>query len=493
MSLIGVLFILMFVVSLGAFIFLTVKTCKSLGAVATTMLYFSFFSTWAFLLLGAGVHDQRVFWTMRHHKAKAEYEKLEAEKLKLRFGDLTSTAVEDEDNAITPLFGKLNRLTMDRGRAWRGIQFSSFAPSPELLTLKFDPKQIANGDPGELKAKENVEGLVVYVFAERMDPTGKYSLPYAYLGEFAVSEVSGQDLKLKPTLPLLASQHAMLANSEAEMMTIFELMPLDSHEAFATDESKSTDSELFGHMDPVQIAALLNINVDLATQDTRGNIDDPLVRDALRLRSYLIDGQEAPADAPPESLWTELEFTSDYAIDVDSKEQRNATDGGYFDPSGKTVDARLKREAAEVRFNAGQKGVFGRESAEEIIKLGVARATKRIYVRPLNNYEFAFREARQSLLQVEQQRSLLARERKVLEQTTLEGQEVIRLRSDERQKLDRDLAQVTKEQEVAGNEVSRLESQLVSLKAGISESYQKLKALHAQIKAQSGVMVGVGK
>lgn len=489
MTIFGVLIILLFLISLIAFIYGMVKACKTFGALQTTMLYFFFFSTWAFLVFAAGVHDKRISWTIRHHKAKAENLRLQAESSKLKYGDLTSTALEDEDNALIPLVGKVNRLTMDRGRVWRGLEKSNFTTNPELLTIRFDSKQIANGDPGELKAKENVEKLVVYVFAERLDPTGRVSLPYAYLGEFVVEEVQGQDMRLKPTLPLLANQSALLSG-EASMLTIFELMPLDSHDAFATDESKSTESEIFGHMDPQTLSTLLNIPLELAQQNVKGNLDDPNVRMSMLLRSYLLDGQEAPEDAPPESVWTQLEFTGEHTIDVDSKEQRNATDGGYYDPSGKTVDARLKRDSAEVKFQAGKTGVFGREAAEEIIKLGVAKAVKRVFVRPLNNYEFGFRDTRQEILQVDQQKGLIERENKVIGRTNAAGQEQIRIRSDERQKLDKDLAQVQKEQAVASSEVQRLEADLARLKREITAGYQQLKTLHASLKSDPGMMVG---
>ena len=491
MTLLSVLIILLFLISLSAFIYLSVKTAKVFGALQITCLYFFFFSTWAFFLCTAVVHYDRVNWTKAYYKSKAEFEKLAAEETRLKFGDLTSTSVEDDDNALIPLEGKASRLAMDRGRAWRSIQMVSYSQAPELLVLKFDPKQIASGEASELAAKQNVEKLVVYVFAERQDPTGKLSLPFAYLGEFLVEEVQGQDMRLKPTIPLMPSQQELLNSGEAAMLTIFEMMPLDSHEAFATDGSKSTPDEIFGHMERDQLAQLFNIPAELLDQDlSRNDPNDPNVRMANLLRSYLNDGQEAAENASPEGLWTRLEFTGEHTIDVDSKEQRIATDGGYFDLSGKTVDARLKRASGEVKFKSGDSVVFGREAADEILKLGVAKPVKRIYVRPLNNYEFGFRDTRSEILQVGQQLGLLARENKVISETNLKGQEQIRFRADERQKLDKDLSLMQKERDVVVSEAKRLSSELDDLKSRLTTQYRKLQTLHSQIKTQAGMMVG---
>jgi hypothetical protein len=207
------------------------------------------------------------------------------------------------------------------------------------------------------------------------------------------------------------------------------------------------------------------------------------------LRSYLLDGQQAPDGTPPEATWVLLQFTKEHTIDVDSKEQRSSTDGGYYDLSGRSVDARLKRggEDAEVKFKPGDKRVFGFDAAQDLIRLGVAEAVKSIYVRPLNNYEYAFRDSRQRTIEAIQQLAVLTREKGLLDDTNQKGQAQLTGKQVERRKLDLDLAQVQKEQKVILAESQRLQAELDSLTTSIASSYQKLKDLHStMVSVQSG-------
>jgi chromosome segregation ATPase len=122
--------------------------------------------------------------------------------------------------------------------------------------------------------------------------------------------------------------------------------------------------------------------------------------------------------------------------------------------------------------------------------LGVAEAIKSIYVRPLNNYEYAFRDSRQRTIESIQQLSVLTREKGLLDDTNQKGQAQLTSKQVERRKLDLDLVQVQKEQAVILAESKRLQAELDALTTSIASSYQKLKDLHStMVSVQSGGVI----
>jgi hypothetical protein len=329
------------------------------------------------------------------------------------------------------------------------------------------------------------EQFVVFAFAEESDQEGKL-LPVFYLGEYQVVESKGANAKLRPSAPLTRIQQQAIAGGRAARWTIYELMPLDSHEAFAATGSRSSPEELFGHMDPEATAKLLGIDPSLA--DPNVVITPANAAQVARLQVYLRDGKQATDDAAPESVWLKIEFVQEHTIDVDSQEERIAEEGGYFDMSGRTVDSRLKRgkEASSVKFSAGDQRVFLREEGEALIKQGVAKLIERYYVRPLNDYHHAFRNSRQSILATLSEAEYLKRELALTERTRKVAQEQIAARQVEQEKLKKDVAQYLKEQEVIQAESVRLGRAVAELESRIRNVYSELAASYRELSASQG-------
>ncbi len=355
MGILGIIFLIIVLITFGMFVYFIVKTAHGWGALHTTMLFFIFFSTLVFLFSSAGVAKRRVAWVKSHDKLKKVLADLTNEEIKIKYGDLSSTAQDNE--ALIPALAQLTRVTSDRGRVWKGAVLQNFDAKTDEYLLRLslnkggqplDPAAAAPAPAaGAVPTKVLDEQLVVYAFGEGRDASGRM-VPNAYLGEFIVDQSVGLDAKLKPTVELLPIQKDYIVKGNAPQWTIFELMPLDSHEVFAAEGSQSTETEYFGRMDEQQITQLLGA----------GQENNPAVQ-AL-IQSYLQDGAEAKPNIPDENLWILVEFTKDYVIEVDSKEKRNATEGGFFDTIGRTVDERLKRggELAEVKYAPGDKRLF---------------------------------------------------------------------------------------------------------------------------------------
>ncbi|MEM8736476.1 MAG: hypothetical protein AAGG44_19760, partial [Planctomycetota bacterium] len=259
MTLGGILFLLLLLVSVIVFIFVTVKTAKTWGALHTTLLWTLFTECWIFVVFAAGVQATRVKYTK-----DAFVQENKAAEAADRTRDLTwgqfQPNVENLD-AVVPAQGELRRLTSDRGRVWRQVTFlrgnngdfqlelSSAAPAADDLGA--DPAP-ANDSPTSESLPVN---QVVYGFSEELNQDGK-PIPNFYLGEFTVAQSQDGAVTLKPTLPLTPPQVQQIRSGGASSWTLYEMLPLDSHQAFAAPGSERTEDAVFGRMDEETLSNL---------------------------------------------------------------------------------------------------------------------------------------------------------------------------------------------------------------------------------------------
>jgi hypothetical protein len=323
----------------------------------------------------------------------------------------------------------------------------------------------------------------VHIFGETSDPRGL--LPTTYLGEFVVSEANGGLIKIKPTGTLTPEQIAAIGSGQFPSWSVYELMPLDSHDAFSVEGSKSDENSIFGRRDLNELAELLKIDPTLATAEPTGLS----VKDAIKarvLQSYLNDGARPPEGTPPEQVYVRVEFLKDHTIEVDAQEQRNATEGGFFDLSGRSVDARLKRgeEGAKVSFKQGDRIVFDSATANDLGKQDIVKPVAPVFVRQLNDYEYAFREVRRQITAALQDAVLIRRELDEMQKSQGIADNQVRIGQDERSKLDKDFAQYKKELDVISAEAKRLGDDVQSTRAEISATFKQIQAMRDQIVAR---------
>ncbi|MFM7975235.1 MAG: hypothetical protein ACKO8U_09205, partial [Pirellula sp.] len=324
---------------------------------------------------------------------------------------------------------------------------------------------------------------IVHVFGESAEPRGL--LPTIYLGEFVVTDANGGNIKIKPTGTLTPEQIAAIGSGQFQTWSIYELMPLDSHDAFAAEGSKSDENSIFGRMDLTELSTLLKIDPALATAEPTGLKIQEAIK-ARALQSYLNDGSRPPEGTPPEQVYVRVEFLKDYTIEVDAQEQRNATEGGFYDLSGRSVDARLKRgeEGAKVSFKQGDKIVFDSTTANDLGKQDVIKVVAPVFVRPLNDYEYAFREVRRQITAALQDAVLIQRELAEMQKSQGIADNQVRLGQEERSKLDKDFAQYKKELDVISSEASRLQEESQTTRSEISATFKQIQALRDQIVAR---------
>ena len=307
-------------------------------------------------------------------------------------------------------------------------------------------------------------------------------MPSAYLGEFVVTESNAGAIKVKPTGTLTPEQIAAIGSGTYPSWAIYELMPLDSHNAFAAEGSTTEENAIFGRMDLNEIATLLAIDPSLASAEPTGLSAQQAIK-ARVLQSYLNDGARPPEGTPPDQVYVRVEFLKDHSIEVDAQEQRNATEGGFYDLSGRSVDARLKRgeENAKVSFKQGDQLVFDSATANELGKQDIVRAVAPVFVRQLNDYEYAFREVRRQITAALQDAVLIQRELAEMQKSQTVADNQVRLGQDERAKLDKDVAQYRKELDVITAEARQLQESLQTEKAEISSTFKQIQSLRDQI------------
>jgi chromosome segregation ATPase len=150
------------------------------------------------------------------------------------------------------------------------------------------------------------------------------------------------------------------------------------------------------------------------------------------------------------------------------------------------VDSRLKRgeEGARVSFKTGDTIVLDTASAEDLIKQGIAKSLAPVFVRPLNDYEYAFREVRRQITAALQDARLIERELAEMQKSQGIADTQVRMRQQERSKLDKDFGQYSRENEVITTEATRLSEALNATRTELSNMFQQIQSMRDQIVAE---------
>ncbi len=497
MELSSILFLVLVFVAFILMIFFVVKGFSSLGVVHSILMVLLFLFSLTFMFLSAIVHQRRVDEVHRFDRLEKQNKLLLAQQTQIKFGDLT--APKADNSTLLPLLSELGRLNLARGRAWRGASAQSYANGLATISLApaAPPVNIPAGAPtvpglAAVAPDSLSPELVVYAFGEGPSIDGRI-VPQFYLGEFFVAESQGGTAKLRPTISLTPSQEQALQNNQFPRWSIYELMPLDSHVAFAEPDSKPSESEIYGRMAPETISRLLNMPLSVL-EKSPAEMTAEEAYNASVLQSYLLDGQRAPEGTLPEAIWLRIKFVQEHTVAVDSEEVRNALEGGYFDISGRTVDARLKRgkDQSSIQFKAGSQIVYAREPAEDLIKAGVAQLIEPIYVRPLNDYAYLFKQTQLRINKATQDIELTQREIARTTQTESVGREQIVAKQAERKMLNEDLTQLENELAVVKSESESLDQQVSTVKAELSALFQRSQELYRRlVRTQQAFASGV--
>jgi len=320
--------------------------------------------------------------------------------------------------------------------------------------------------------------MIVYAFAETQTqalPDASAPVPTIFLGEFRVTDSNPNAATLEPARALDPEQQQAISGGRAASWSLYELLPLDGHEPFIAEGSSPSDENIFGRVDEELVTNLLT------SMRNQGVPDEEF---QATLESYLRDGSRfRPDEDPPAARWVKVEFTQDHAIDVDSDERRGALEGGFFDNLGRAVDSRLQvaGDDSGVEFSEGEQIVVKEEAADALIQQGVATLIDAYYVRPLNDYRFVLRNIRVRLNELAARKSELEYEQQVLEEAIEKTTQMIGQSQQERDKLEKDLAQTQIEVRAIDQYVSEVRSELQAMRERVSALYQSNKRLENEL------------
>jgi hypothetical protein len=265
------------------------------------------------------------------------------------------------------------------------------------------------------------------------------------------------------------------AVSEAVTWILYEMLPQDSHEAFAAEGSQPTPDAVFGRMDEQLLNQLF------------ATIPEDEGRRKKIIDSYLRDGTPAQETDPARNVWFQVEAVKPIEFDVDSADQANATVGGYFDASGRTVDVRIKRgEGKNVTLAEGKQVLLPQERANELINSGDVKLIQRVYVRPLNGYANGFEHLKLRRDEVVRAAGVTDRETAILQEANQLGIAMTSERAVEAQKLSADLEKYQQEIGIIGNELKLITDKVDETTNRMKQLFQMIHATHDEIVRERG-------
>ena len=376
----------------GVLAFLASNTWKASHLV---LLFFVFLAALTFVAFSTAALKTRGAWKKKHDSLVQQIESKKSELERLEFGDLNS----DELVSVPQFENELRKLTLDRGRVWRGVRPAareeneivlslaswggdncfSFEDDVEPAPAAVDGEDAAAAPAGKQHGIE--DGMVLYAFTEasvtgapdnvkqalfgesdllEQDEKGFCRIPFQYVGSYRVTAVEGSNVKIANVLPLDPQQLAAI--EEQRTWVLYEIMPLDDHKSFVG-------------LAPEQIAAIF-------PESPRKN---------QIVQEYAADMQDAVAGVNPERTMPRVKFLRDYEIDVDV----DAEEQGFedFDPTGRALAAEL-RQGGPTSFKEGDSPEipFDFATAQKLEAEGVVEFVEEVpvFVRRLRDYAKAF-------------------------------------------------------------------------------------------------------
>lgn len=451
---------------------LSVKTWRAWHVVGGFLV---FLTAVGYLVLVTMSLKARRVWLKELARLETQYVRLLDEQKKLTYGDLASLAPE-RDN-LHSLTHRLHRLTLARGRVWRGCTPDSVAPDG---TISLTIPSAAAGSPHQLPAN-----FVVYAFREVDTPEG-WKVPVTYLGEFQVVAATETTVQLRQALAAPAIMAAgNTIDYQAAFITgaswsLYEILPADDHTVFTDPEelpNLATPGEpVFGKPNPEEVQRVLQTVLQYApVQPSPQAIQEILT-------AYLRDGSRAEPSDPPERQYVKVEFIKAYSEKVDSETSQSVLSSRFFDAQGQAQVGFLQRgEGGTVSMPAGAIALLPKAQADQLINNGTCKSIEPVYVRPLVDYTFAFHDLFDRWVDTRTQIAMYTMNKQKLEQLNAHLTTVIRDKQEERRKLTEDLSYLTRERDFLGNLRTALEQQRNQLLSQLSGLYRANLVMEQEI------------
>lgn len=361
---------------------------------------------------------------------------------------------------------ELAKLYMHRGRVWRGCRLTEINAADAQLKFSTQPPPPAGVDgaaaaaAGESAANRIEEKAVLYLFKDLVvdnvhKPGEQRVVPGVFVGEVTAVRVSDADITVSPTLPLDRQQASNLV-ADGNTWTIYEMMPVDSHEAMRG-------------FSEAQILAVMPNNLGL---------DAPTYQELVN--RFARDGQPPLETDPPQNRWVRVRFLSKQSVVVDSPTTQIERESKYFDEQGQALLTVL-RSGKPVEFDKGSEAILHQQKADELISAGACEKVADLYFRPLQDFPHHFHEIYTRVAYLDDRIKEVQRQTAVLLEAKEKVAKQIEYRTREKAQLEQDLANFKEEQSRIAAYRERLEATVAAKTKQLSEVRKHSMELVAQL------------
>jgi hypothetical protein len=473
----------------------------------------------------AAVYRTLDTWRTLAHKTTQELEKLEVDNELFMYGRFDDT--EQTVESVRLLHSKIGRVLLDRGRVWRNctasppqadgkITMNTVVPGSEAAAAPAGPAPAAPAPADAAAAATPApkpaapvgpapnlieKNTVLYVFLEGKDlppetgaPPGA-KLPIYYVGEFVADDATNTTVTLKPMAPLSNFDATLLRNGSSTW-TLHDTMPVDGHEWFAENPdslpnlNQPADTEpSFGKMNEAPIKALFTITrLPDAAFSGPTEVKDATDRLALHLSWYLRDGKSVPVTEkdvlPPMMVWTKVRFVKPHKEVVDSNATVSPFSAGvtddFFDRG--LAEVAILKLGKEAEFKEGDVALFPQENAQQLIAAGICEFREYVFVRPLNDYAFLFRNFDIRFDRIRDERERVERDIAELTKAQANINSQIALATDDQSKIQQDLTKTKEESDKIAEYLAILEKHWKDTRARTSAMYRQNLQLNEALK-----------
>ena len=521
----GLIFQIVGVLLILFFFFLTFMCSKTWKIFHVIMLFLVFFAAISSAIYGALVLKTQKAWRTTYNRLDEQLGTAQIEGEQLLLGDISEVTDWRTRNlgALLTASGELHRYLMDSGRIWRHCTKTNVAGGAVTLST------VAPNTPRE-ESRPNriVEKMVLYGFLEQATPDG-LMVPTFYLGEFQATNVTDSSVTIQPLRPLRADARQAVAQSNAPW-SLYEMMPLDSHVAFA---ESATQDQVFEQLDAngdgflagdevgaanqLLFARLLE-TTDISPRDQKLSKDEFSqgvlfgVMDEQKLRTLWMpnpgiegfdelvkelvkDGTRATPEEiaqAPERIWMKVKFLKDHEVEVDSGDVQGVLEGTYFDRNGRAIVQRLRRGDVDspeaAKFEREELAVFDQETADTMAADGVVELVGPVYVRKLNDYEYEFHQIASRMQKLDEIIRDVSRDTALIARADEQANDQIRYRQRERALLQEDKAHFAKEVQVVTTYVQKLDAKYTGMMGEMSRIYRSNVLMEQELERMNREM-----
>lgn len=482
-------------------------SAKTWPVAQVVLVTFVFLTGVVLVILASATLKTHQVWRERYNRLERDLEVELAKTDQFMHGDPSSA--DPSANTLPGLRGALERELVDRGRVWRNVRpqgaqqgqitvdMSGFGDAPCIGVAVEDGDLAPQPDPEAQQAARPhgiTEGMILYAFQETSlgdlgqgpggeerlktlfgdselptrDTQGLCRLPTHYLGEFQVTAVADNVVRLAATLPLDQEQIQQIQAGGGTTWTLSEIMPIDRH-------------DIFEGVTQEQMRAIL--------PQERTGLDDQDY--SALIEEYARDNREAREGDVEERTWVGVKFLKPHEVQVDAEiddpTQVALTDRSY-DSSGLAVSPILRQQNQDpdagptVTFDPGDTALFDAATAETLVQQQICEVdeTRRIYRRPLRDYEYFYRQMSLRFQDLDDQMAIVRRQTQAVADSAAETRQQIQYRDQEKGRLQADLKGWQDERSRLQELWGALNEQAKQQRQMLSRLYRENVALAAQ-------------